>query len=185
MPKLKPFRDISQHEIINLFAYDGALPANQGLLVKISNNWMLNNDGLILNNLSNVDNTFSASFDVYGKVEKTNSYADLAIGILLKNVLQHSENGEPLIYEPQLLAERDAVLPQQAVPVLTKGIIHINDIDITDNGMGGGYPSPGAAAYVGTNGRIATDGINRIGTFLTNVNENSANGYCLVRLNIQ
>jgi hypothetical protein len=123
----------------------------------------------------------SSSFVPVGKVTKTTSATDLAIGILLKDVIETDENGTPLIWEPQLLAERDAVLPQQAVPVLTKGVILINDIDTSV----GGYPVIGAAAYVGTNGRVAANGVNRIGTFLSEVSENSANGYCLLRLNVQ
>lgn len=184
MPNLKPFRDFSQHDVINLFAYDGV--ATAGTLVKINTNWKdIYGEGLSLSNLSNIGNTMSSSFVPVGKVSKTTSYTDKPLGILLKNVLEVDENGTPLIYEPQLLAERDAVLPQQAAPVLTKGIILVNDIDVTSNSLdGGGYPIIGAAAYAGTNGRIATDGIVRIGTFLSEVTEETANGYCLVRLNI-
>lgn len=180
MPNLKPFRDFSQHDVINLFAYDGT--ATAGTLVKINANWKdVYGEGLSLSNLSNIGNAMSSSFVPVGKVTKTTSATDLAIGILLKDVIETDENGTPLIWEPQLLAERDAVLPQQAVPVLTRGIVLINDIDASV----GGYPTIGAAAYVGTNGRVATNGVNRIGTFLSEVSENSANGYCLLRLNVQ
>lgn len=183
MPNLKPFRDFSQHDVINLFAYDGT--ATAGTLVKINTNWKdIYGEGLSLSNLSNVGNTMSSSFVPVGKVSKTTSYTDKPLGILLKNVLEVDENGTPLIWEPQLLAERDAVLPQQAVPVLTKGIVLINHIDTTNNGSGGGYPTIGAAAYAGIDGRVATDGVVRIGTFLSEVTETTANGYCLLRLNI-
>lgn len=184
MPNLKPFRDFSQHDVINLFAYDGT--ATAGTLVKIDTNWKdIYGEGLSLSNLSTVGNTMSSSFVPVGKVSKTTSYTDKPLGVLLKNVLEVDENGTPLVWEPQLLAERDAVLPQQAVPVLTKGLILVNDIDTTSNSPGGGgYPVIGAAAYVGTNGRVATDGVVRIGTFLSTVTEETASGYCLVRLNI-
>jgi hypothetical protein len=187
MPNLKPFRDFSQHNVINIFAYDGT--ATAGTLVKIDTNWKdVYGEGLSLSNLSNIGNTMSSSFVPVGKITKTTSYTDKPLGILLKNVIETDENGTPLIWEPQLLAERDAVLPQQAAPVLTKGLILINDIDTTDNtpgAGGGGYPVIGAAAYVGTDGRIATDGIVRIGTFFSTVSEETAAGYCLLRLNIQ
>jgi hypothetical protein len=183
MPNLKPFRDFSQHDVINLFAYDGT--ATAGTLVKIDTNWKdVYGESLSLSNLSNVGNTMSSSFVPVGKVSLTSSYTDMPLGILLKDVIEYDENGTPLIWEPQLLAERDAVLPQQAVPVLTKGIILINDIDTTDNGNGGGYPTIGAAAYVGTDGRISTDGTVRVGTFLSQASENTSSGYCLLRLNI-
>jgi hypothetical protein len=180
MPNLKPFRDFSQHDVINLFAYDGT--ATAGTLVKINTNWKdVYGESLLLSNLSNIPDTMSASFAPIGKVTQTTASTDLAIGILLKNVIEYNENGTPLVWEPQLLAERDAVLPQQAVPILTKGIVLINDIDASV----GGYPIIGAAAYVGAGGRISTNGTNRIGTFLSQVTENTDNGYCLLRLNIQ
>jgi hypothetical protein len=180
MPNLKPFRDYSQHDVINMFSYPET--ANAGTLVKIDSNWKDTfGEGLLLSNLTAVNNTMSSSFTPVGKLLKTALATDLAIGVLLKNVREYDENGNPLIYEPQLLAERDAVIPQQAVPVLTRGIILINDIEA----VGGNYPVIGAAAYVGTLGRIATSGVNRIGTFLSTVSENTSSGYCLVRLNIQ
>jgi hypothetical protein len=116
MPNLKPFRDFSQHDVLNLFAYDGT--ATAGTLVKINTNWKdAYGEGLSLSNLSNIGNTMSSSFVPVGKVTKTTAATDLAIGILLKSVIETDENGTPLIWEPQLLAERDAVLPQQAVQI--------------------------------------------------------------------
>lgn len=180
MPKLKPFRDYSEHDVINMFSYPET--ANAGTLVKIDTNWKDSYaEGLLLTNLSSTNNTISSSFAPVGKLLQTTASTDLAIGILLKDVREYDENGKPLVYEPQLLAERNAVVPQQAVPVLTRGLILINDIQA----VGGNYPAIGAAAYVGTSGRIATSGVNRIGTFLSTVSENTSSGYCLVRLNIQ
>lgn len=186
MPNIKPFRDYSQHDVINLFSYGGTPPANAGTLVKIDSDWKNSlGETLNLSNLSSIQNTFSASFEPIGKVTIINSYNEsIPLGILLKNIRQYDENGTPLIYEPRLLAERDFVLPEQAVPVLTRGMIFINDIDITDRGGGGGWPQAGSAAYVGDNGRIATDGILKIGQFLSSVDQQNNDGYCLIKINI-
>ena len=35
MPTLLPFRDYDEHDVINLFAWDGAVPATKGTIVKI------------------------------------------------------------------------------------------------------------------------------------------------------
>jgi hypothetical protein len=187
MPNLKPFRDFSQHDVVNLFSYGGTAPVNAGTLVKIDTNWKNTfGESLSLQNLSSTPNTMSASFEPVGKVTKiTNHNEAIPLGILLKNVREYDENGTPLIYEPQLLAERDFVLPEQAVPVLIRGMIVINDIDTTNRGNGGGWPVLGAAAYVGSNGRIATDGIIKVGQFYSTVDEQTSNGYCLLKLNIQ
>jgi hypothetical protein len=186
MPNLKPFRDFSQHDVVNLFSYGGTPPVNAGTLVKIDSNWKNTlGETLTLSNLSTVSNTLSSSFEPVGKVTIITNYNEaIPLGILLKNVRQFDENGTPLIYEPQLLAERDFVLPEHAVPVLTKGMIFINDIDTTNRTGGGGWPTLGGAAYVGSNGRIGTDGIIKIGQFLSAVDQENSNGYCLVRLNI-
>jgi hypothetical protein len=184
MPKLAPFRDYSEHDVINLFSYAGDVPVEDGILVKVVSNYKNNENTLNFDNLSNIDGTISSLFSPIGKVSKVINYDDAPgpIGILLKSVRELDENGNPLIFEPRMLAERNAVLPNQSVPVLTKGVILINDIDTDDRGNGGGDPNPGDAAYVGDDGKIATDGLILIGKFLSAID---AQGYCLVRLNIQ
>ena len=69
----------------------------------------------------------------------------------------------------------------QSVPILTRGLILVNDIDETNRGGGGGAPDVGDAAYVGSNGRIGTDGVVVIGRFLS---EKDENGYALVKISI-
>ena len=68
-----------------------------------------------------------------------------------------------------------------SVPILTRGLILINDIEIDNKTGGGGNPDIGDVAYVGNDGKIATDGVISIGTFLSPKDEN---GYCLVKISI-
>ena len=183
MPKLRPYRQYSEHDVINgLFSYAGTVPLEAGAIVKISSNFK-NSDNTIsdFTELSPIDNTISSLFSCVGSVTKTVNFDDTPkpIGITLKKIAEVDENGYPLIYEPRKAAERDVILPHQAVPILTKGIVLINDIDVADHtGAGGGNPSPGDAAYVGDDGRFATDGLVVVGQFLSSLD---ADGYCLVR----
>lgn len=182
MPNLKPFRDYSEHSVVNLYSYSGQAPVTKGTLVTPIYTWK--NDGnLTHTNISTVNNSLSARFDVVAEVTKTATYDTVPapMGILLKDVREFDENGEPLIYNPRKLAEMDAVLPNQAVPILTKGIVFINDIDTTDRGAGGGLPDVGDAAYAGNDGKIATDGLVVIGKFLSAV---GTDGYALVKIDL-
>jgi hypothetical protein len=182
MPKLRPYRQYSEYNVVNgLFSYSGTVPVDAGTIVKITNNYR-ESDGNISEylELSNVDNTISALFSCVGAVEKTVNFDDTPrpIGILLKDVKEFDENGIPLIFEPRAAAERDIVLPHQAVPILTKGIILINGIDTSNHTGGGGAPTPGDAVYVGDNGAFATDGLIAVGQFLSTTDDD---GFCLIR----
>ena len=57
---------------------------------------------------------------------------DAALGVTLRQTLTHDENGEKLIYYPQKAIEMQAVISGQAVPVLSRGIITLdNDTSFT------------------------------------------------------
>lgn len=192
MPNLLPFRDYSEHEVINFFACTAI--ANKGTLVKPKRSWKSTGatdkstagplelgsttpGALYLNTITN-------NFELVGQVEPVTAYDDVptAIGVLLKDIREFDENGEKLIYNSRKAAEMDVIIKDlQAVPILTRGVILVNDIDITNYGGGGGNPDIGDAAYVGANGSIATDGVVVIGKFLSRLDEN---GYALVKISI-
>lgn len=197
MPNLLPFRDYSEHEVINLFACNTI--ANKGTLVAPVRSWKDNGTstdkstngplqlsstgpGKLYNN--SVSNNFELIGTVTPVVNPTWFFPDnahgVAIGMLLKDVREFDENGEKLIFNSRKAAEMDVVIKDvQAVPVLTRGLVLVNDIDTTNRGGGGGSPDNGDAAYVGSNGRIATDGSILIGRFLSRLDEN---GYALVKI---
>lgn len=192
MPILKPFRDYSEHDVINLFACDSI--ATRGTLVKPIRSWKNNNgsdastagplnmtsDGAGQKYINIVNNIF----EINGKVTPVVNYNDTPkpIGILLNDVKEFDENGEKLLYNRRKMEEIGAVLKNyNSVPILTRGLILINDIEIDNKTGGGGNPDIGDVAYVGNNGKIATDGVISIGTFLSKKDEN---GYCLVKISI-
>lgn len=187
MPNLKPFRDYSEHDVINLFSFSGVTPASAGLLVKVDSDYRDQGGSISdFSNLSSVNGIVSSLFGTIGKVSIVQAYnaVPAPIGILLKEVRDIDENGDPLVFEPRKAAERNVVVSHQAVPILTRGIVLINDIDTSDidgDTLAGGNPQAGDAAYAGNNGRISTEGLIRIGTFLSSLD---VDGYCLVKLNI-
>jgi hypothetical protein len=189
MPNLLPFRDYSEHEVLNLFACKTI--ANKGTLVAPVTNPISGSGPLNLS--SNAPgaiypNSVTNNFDLIGTVTPVVNYSGVptAIGLLLKDVREFDENGKKLVFDSRKAAEMDVVIKDiQAVPILVRGLILVNDIDTTDRGGGGGNPDIGDAAYVGSNGRIGTDGtvvggtMPKIGRFLSSKDEN---GYCLVKV---
>lgn len=192
MPNLMPFRDYSEHEVLNFFACTQV--ANKGSLVKPVRSWKADggSDKSTAGPLNlgpsapgaTYLNTVTQNFELVGQVSVTVNHNDVPapIGILLKDVREFDENGEKLIYNSRKAAEMDVIIKDiQAVPVLTRGLVLINDIDETNRGGGGGAPDIGDAAYAGSNGRVATDGVLVIGKFLSRKDEN---GYALVKITI-
>lgn len=192
MPMLKPFRDYSEHDVINLFACDSI--ATRGTLVKPIRSWK-NNNGVESSTSGPLNftstgagqkytNIVNSMFEINGKVTPVVNYTDSPkpIGILLNDVKEFDENGKKLLYDRRKMEEMGVVLKDyHSVPILTRGLILINDIEIDNKTGGGGLPDIGDAAYVGNNGKISTDGIIPIGTFLSKKDEN---GYALVRFSI-
>jgi hypothetical protein len=192
MPNLLPFRDYSEHEVLNFFACTAI--ANKGTLVKPKRSWK-STGASDKSNAGPLDlgssapgatyaNTVTQNFELVGQVEPIVDHDDVptTIGVLLKDVREFDENGEKLIFNSRKAAEMDVIIKDiQAVPVLTRGLILVNGIDTTNRGGGGGSPDIGDAAYVGANGSIGTDGIVVIGKFLSRLDEN---GYALVKISI-
>jgi hypothetical protein len=192
MPNLLPFRDYNEHDVINLYSCN--IVADKGTLVKpirspqdsggsdtsTAGPLKLGSDrsgGSFTNSVNNL-------FDIVGQVTPVVNWDDAPspIGVLLLSVKEVDENGEKLIFNPRKAAEMNVVLPKiNAVPILTKGIIRVNDIDTTNRTGGGGNPDIGDFAYVGDSGKIGTDGVVAIGRFLSKKDEN---GYCLVKLSM-
>lgn len=175
MPTIKPFRDHSPHEVLNLFGVNGT-DVSKGTLVKIATGWTTT-DNLITDNIGYAyPNTVSSRYGVTARVTPTTATGDFCIGMLLHDVKETDENGEALKFNPRKLAEMQAVLSGQACPVLTRGLVIYSGVVHT-------APSAGAAAYTSGNGTITTiyNGNQRVGTFL---GAPDARGFALLKLAI-
>jgi len=164
MALLKPFRQYSENDVVNLFAFDGS-DATRGAIVKLSTSatkdWHVDweFDTVSINN--NYPNTTSDRYSVTARVELCNS-GDAAFGMLMHDVKEYDENGEKLIWHPRKAHEMQVSLSGQAVPVLTRGIVLVNGIDVTNEPtVVGGIKNaiavgPGVKLYAGANGSIMT-----------------------------
>jgi len=124
MPTIKPFRVVADHNVYNLYAWSGAIPATKGTLVKIvGSGYRASDEQLIM--LGSIGaaytNTVSQRYGVLPKVAQTSS-GESPFGMLLYDVRNVDENTESLLYNPRKQAEMQCVLSGQAVPLATKGM---------------------------------------------------------------
>ena len=129
--RLKPFRDYSEHDVINLFAFgdkDVTLGTTTvvyaGSAVKVQTGWSNTNELQMLGDVGAAyANTVSERYGVSADVQYTEGGADeAALGITLYDVREYDENGEALKFNPRKQEELQAVLSGQAVPIATRGV---------------------------------------------------------------
>ena len=184
--KLRPFRDYSEHDVINLFAHiDSAV--DDGTMVKINTdtNWEVSgwknsvNDeqlGMLGDVGAAYDNTVSQRYGVTARVENCGTAdVDVPVGMTLYAVAETDENGEKLIYNPRKAAEMQVSVSGQAVPIVQKGIILFNYGTANTNIVG-------YNARVGANGTVVTGGARKvIGKWL---GASDKDGYALLGLDV-
>ena len=154
MATLRPFRDYSEHDVINLFAFDySGTDIDAGNLVQIksaagfSAHDNLGQDATMLWDNSGLTNIVSDRYSVNARVELAGS-GETPLGMMLYGCKEVDENGEKLIYNPHKAAEMQVTVSGQAVPVVTRGLFLVNNVD--------GTPTAGSLAYCG--GDAAGDG---------------------------
>jgi hypothetical protein len=126
---IRPFRDYSEHEVINLFALEGE--GNKGMFVTAQGNGFDLSSGPAFGDDSFIDGTISARFSVASKVVPATAGLEPAkvLGMTLKDVRSVDENGYPLKFEPRKAAERDLIISGEAVPVVKRGVFLYSGID--------------------------------------------------------
>lgn len=188
---LRPFRDYSEKDVLNLFSYSGApidttynILATKGTLVKIVGQGFRND----VENLQMIGafGTFTVNNFVaqrYGTVPAvtvvTPADANAPLGMTLFDTRELDENQLPLKYNPRKAAEMEAVISGQTVPIVTKGTFLYSGVVVS----GGVAVAAGAPAYAGVNGVIATSGTYKVGKFLGQTGVDLATA--LVYLNCQ
>jgi hypothetical protein len=173
--RIKPFRDYSEHDVLNLFAFDQA-SGDRGTVVKLNTAWT-NEDNTVFAPVvpgNSYPNTVSNRYAVTARVT-TAGTGDVPVGIMLYDTREYDENGEPLLFRPQKLIEMQAVLSGNIVPILRRGMILISGTQ--------GTPGIGSGIYVGANGIVTTTGnanATLIGRFL---GSGDTHGYALASIN--
>jgi len=84
---------------------------------------------------------------------QTCTSGDTPLGMLMYDVAEVDENGEKLVWHPRKAHEMQTALSGQAVPILTRGIVLVNGIDV----FNGETVAAGTPLYAGDNGAIITN----------------------------
>ena len=128
MPQLLPFRQYDEHDVINLFAYSGALPVNAGTLVRpVASGWRTDEGATQL--LGSVGASFGNTVsERFGTIPRVTAAAtgENVIGLLLYAVKEQDENGLLLKFNPRKAAEMQVALSGQTVPIATRGLFLVS-----------------------------------------------------------
>jgi len=178
--ELKPFRDYNEHDVVNLYAFDGST-ASKGTFVEIQSFNPSNHNGYATVPAGAlIDGTWSYRHQVNARVGATVSGSSKVLGMLLYDVKETDENGELLKFKPKY--KRDAlncVLSGEAVPVLTRGIVEIFGFQ--------GTPGAGSGAAISDSGdgsiAVVAPSVTtaRVGKFLSST---GADGYALLKIEL-
>jgi len=170
--RLLPFRQYNEHDVVNLFSLDtsaltladmthasnGAWDA--GVIVKVTNGDMTqepiaNGTAQLQSYLGKTDYPHVGG-NYYPEVPLKVSVAngtDIPLGVTLRQTIAFDENGEKFLYYKQKLLELYGVLPGEAVPVLTKGIVTVSAASV----IAGAEPTFGGKVALGAGGKFRAD----------------------------
>ena len=186
MATLRPFRDYSEHDVINLFAFDFTVEgaATRGALVKIKDGWTAHSEDVDafgstpdMNSWS-LNNVVNMRYGLSALVDYADS-GDTPLGMMLYDVAEVDENGEKLIYNPRKAAEMQTTVSGQAVPVLPRGLVLVNGIDGASSVAAGGYAYCGTGSQDGSITATAGGTKKKIGRWL---GATGANGEALLHM---
>lgn len=183
---LKPFRSYNENDVINLFAFDGAIGtdgvvATAGTVVKVTGvGFQPKTDAVPVDMAGAVGqgyaNVVSDRYALTAKVANATLGDSTPLGITLMATQELDENGEKLVFNPRKAAEKGVVVSGQAVPVLTRGIVTYSGSNISNSAI------VGAGVYTAANGELSTTnagGSVKVGTLLSVPVNNTA----LIKLN--
>lgn len=192
--RLLPFRDYDEHDVVNLYRMSGALGdfidlsnsskqstarGDAGVFVKVAEGTLgtATSDWDPIDIQSNPASLLGKTdyphigANVYPQtslsVEPVGVEGDACIGVTLRQTVEKDENGENLLYNPVKKDELFGVLPGEAVPVLSKGMITISDDAVQGTLSVGDSLVPSTAGTVsGVNSAFVGGSQNKIGTVL-------------------
>ena len=154
--RILPFRQYSDHDVVNLYALENNLVldattgtggGDAGVFVKVSAG-NFDADPITYQTNAYLGDTsypFLGTTEMYPEVNLKitgASSGEIPLGLTLFQTAKNDENGEKLLYNPQKQTELQALLPGQAVPVATKGVFTLSkdafDGETSDYTIGGG-----------------------------------------------
>ena len=178
--RILPYRDYSEHDVVNLFALDvssatladmvpgGSGDFDAGVVVKVSAGALPGDTPSTLETSGGLRDYLGASFsgahigfNAYPSNGMTVVPADgsgATLGITLRETLAFDENGEKMLYYKQKLDEAQGVLPGETVPVLCKGMVLLAESAFSAAPTLGDDLEVDSSGTLGTAGKLVTAG---------------------------
>ena len=172
--RILPFRDYDEHDVVNIYRMDGVkgdfidlsestkqstANGDAGVFVKVKNGILGGDDWDPVDVDSNAASLLGKTdYPHVGRnnypqatltVEPVSASGDACIGITLRQTVEKDENGENLLYNPIKKDELFGVLPGEAVPVLSKGLVSITDAAVN------GSLAVGQSLITSTGGKVS------------------------------
>jgi len=163
--RLLPFRDYDEHDVVNLFKSAGSLTDFIDLSDSAKRSTPQGDAGVFVTVSAGDLNDSSSDWDpvdvesnpasLLGKTDyphvgrnvypqaslsvspTAGTATETCIGVTLRQTVVRDENGENLLYNPVKKDELYGVLPGEATPILSKGLITITEDALTDAGTVG------------------------------------------------
>jgi hypothetical protein len=172
MKRIYPLRDYSEHDVINLFSMKEVNTnitdsggGDAGVIVTVDQGNLdqdpvtfVTNSYLGKTNYAYVGRNQYPTVPLKVKVAGT---GDKAIGITMYETALYDENTEKFLYYPQKALENKVVLSGQAVPVLTRGFVTLDQSAFIAKGI----PAVGSTLVVGpASGKFVVNGTSGAGT---------------------
>lgn len=167
MKRLLPFRDYSEHDVVNLFkapdvntAITDTGDGDDGLFVKVANGTITNDPVSFATSTAMLGNAtvpnlgsnlYPSTTLSLGKA----SAGDMVLGITLKQTAKTDENGESLLWYPAKRRDLNCLVSGEAVPVLKKGMVTLSYRAFGTGASATYVPAPGTALVIGASaGRV-------------------------------
>ena len=174
--RILPFRQYSDNDVVNLFSIVDAdvLDATSdaaggggdaGVFVSVTSG-NFDQDPVTYQTNSYLGDTsypFLGTTEMYPEVNLRVTGATSGthpLGLTLYQTAKNDENGEKLLYNPQKQEELQAMLPGQAVPILTKGIVTLSQ-DAFDGPVTQGCYDPGSGIQMSPTTAGKVSGVHR------------------------
>lgn len=184
--KLKPFRDYSEHDVRNLFAFSGnaaamGLPGGQsaspgdvvsivvGVNTQVLPFTISSNFGSAISN-----RVYSPKYETIAKVGWATT-GTKPYGILLYGVQELDKYGSFLRFDPARKAELQVVVSGETVPILRKGLVTVSGYT--------GVAGAGSGITVGASGQWVVSAAGAANSFGTFVGPADTEGYALAEVN--
>ena len=167
MKRLLPYRDYSEHDVVNLFkapdintAITDTGDGDEGLFVKVSNGTITNDPVSFAASTAMLGSATAAHLGVNQYPSTTlglgvASAGDMVLGITLKETAKTDENGESLLWYPQKRRDLNCLVSGETVPVAKKGTFTLSYRAFGTGAVATYVPAPGTALVIGASaGRV-------------------------------